>query len=111
MRYNAYRMGMLNIGQQISSVHQNPTENRLNLLGGISKCIPEALNSVAVLRDTRDAKSPTRSDFSFITGFSSLGNSVASYGHHLVCVETLDSPNGIFPLYLSPDILIRFLFA
>ena len=55
--------------------------------------------------------SPARSHFSFITGFSSLGNSSAAYEYQLVRVETLDSPNGNFPLYLATDVLIRFLFA
>jgi len=54
---------------------------------------------------------PTRSHFSFITGFSSPGNSTAAYGYQLVRVETLDSPIGNFPLYLATDFLIRFLFA
>jgi hypothetical protein len=54
---------------------------------------------------------PARSHFSFITGFSSLGNSAAAYGYQLVRVETLDSPNGNFLLYLATDFLIRFLFA
>jgi len=52
--------------------------------------------------------SPARSHFSFITCFSSLGNSAAAYGYQLVRVETLDSPNGNFPLYLATDFLIRF---
>jgi len=50
------RMEMLNIGQQISSMHQNPTENRSKILGGTSKYTPEALSSVAVSTDARDAK-------------------------------------------------------
>jgi hypothetical protein len=47
---------MLNIGQQISSMHQNPTENRSKISGGTSKFTTVALSSVAVLRDARDAK-------------------------------------------------------
>ena len=54
---------------------------------------------------------PARSHFSFITGFSSPGNSAAVYGGQLVRVETLNSPNGNFPLYLATNFLIRFLFA
>jgi hypothetical protein len=50
------RMEMLNIGQQISSMHQNPTGNRSKISGGISKCTIEALSSVAESRDARDAK-------------------------------------------------------
>jgi hypothetical protein len=50
------RMEMLNIGQQISSMHQNPTENHSKILGGISKCTTEALSSVAASRDARDVK-------------------------------------------------------
>jgi len=50
------RMEMLNIGQQISSVHQNPIENRSKISGGISKSTTEALSSVAASRDARDAK-------------------------------------------------------
>jgi len=50
------RMEMLNIGQQISSMHQNPTENRSKISGGTSKYTTEALSSVAVSRDARDAK-------------------------------------------------------
>ena len=47
---------MLNIGQLISSMHQNPTGNRSKISGGISKCTIEALSSVAVSRDVRDEK-------------------------------------------------------
>ena len=50
------RMEMLNIGQQISSMHQNPTGNRSKSSGGTSKCTIEALSSVAESRDARDAK-------------------------------------------------------
>lgn len=50
------RMEMLNTGQQISSVHQNPTENHSKISGGTSKSTTEALSSVAASRDARDAK-------------------------------------------------------
>ena len=49
-------MEMLNIGQQISSVYQNPKEKRSKISGGISKNTTEALSSVAASRDARDAK-------------------------------------------------------
>jgi hypothetical protein len=50
------RMEMLNIGQQISPMHQNPTENRSKISGGTSKYTTVALSSVAVSRDARDLK-------------------------------------------------------
>ena len=49
-------MEMLNIGQQISSMHQNQTGNCSKNLGGTSKCTIEVLSSVAESRDARDAK-------------------------------------------------------
>jgi len=49
-------MEMLNIGLQISSVHQNPIENRSRISGGILKSTTEVLSSVAASRDARDAK-------------------------------------------------------
>jgi hypothetical protein len=50
------RREMLNIGQQISSVHQNPIENRSRIWDGISRSITAALSSVAGSRDARVAK-------------------------------------------------------
>jgi len=50
------RIEMLNIGQQISSMHQNPTGNRSKISGGTLKCTTVALSSVAASRDARDAK-------------------------------------------------------